>query len=233
MTNINDKIAKEIADEKARRELEKSKPPKVSNAQVKEARFVWMAGTILVDLLTAYLIYAQTGYWYYAVIWVLAGAGGLLYSERLKERIGNNREQKDIGERGVKTSAFSVLGMALIVGTVWVLKSANDYIDAVIEVASLVLFFFHLYQSYQYHAIDDDVIAVNDEARSEDDEARATRQAHRAARIVESKKVKSGVVENYRDEHGAAFDAAYRKDTNIMELDEEVFTSRQSRNPND
>ena len=206
--NENDKIAAEIEAEKLRREQEKSKPKKISHSQVKEAKFIWMAGILLIDLLTSALIWAITGYWYYALVWIAAGAGGLLWSERQKERIGNNIEQIDIGDLGVKVSGVLVFVMAVTVGLIWVTKSKALWLDAVMEITAVVLFFYHLFQAYRYHQVDDEVIASNEEARSEEEAKREIRAAHRAARLVESKKVKSGVVGVYQEQHGAAFNAA-------------------------
>ena len=206
--NPNDKIAEKIRAEKLRMEQEKAMPIKVSDSQVREARFIWMTGTVAIDILTAYLIYSLTGYLPYAVIWFLAGAGGVLWSERQSERIGNNPEQKSIGAMGVKVSAFAVVAMALIFGYCWVQKITGGWMNTVMEISALVLFFYHVYQAYQYHEKDDETIARNDEARLEAQHQRDLRSAHRGARIVEAEKVKDGVEEMYRDEHGAAFDEA-------------------------
>lgn len=216
--NDNDKIAMEIQEERARAEREKSKPRKPSSKQVEEARYMWMGGAAVVDLLTAWLIYQETTYWYYALIWVLAGAGGLLWSERLKERIGKNREQTKIADNGVTVSAAAIVIMALVVGTVWVLRINVLWMNALQEISALVLFFFHLFQSYQYHQKDDEIQAADEEARLEAQNERAIREAHRAARLVESKKVKSGYENSYRAEHGAAFDAALGLDIEQVNL---------------
>ncbi|RPJ29412.1 MAG: hypothetical protein EHM33_00775 [Chloroflexi bacterium] len=204
----NNAIAKQIEAEKARREADQNKPKKVTQKQVDEARFVWMAGVFLIDALTAWLIWTLTTYLPYAVIWIFAGAGGLLYSERLKERIGNNAEQGKIGERGVKASALAVVLMALLVGTIWVTKVQYVWLNAVMEVTAVVLFFFHVWQSYQYHSVDDEVVAANEEARSEEENLRQIRGVHRAARYVDTIKNREGVADSYRKDHGAALDAA-------------------------
>lgn len=212
MTNENAEIAREIQIERARIEQEKSRPKPVSRNQVKEAKYVWVGGTVIIDLLTAYLIYTVTGYWYYAVIWALAGAGGLIYSERLKERIGNNKEQLTIGDRGVKISAGMVAFMALVAGAMWVTKSYTSYLSVLIEASAVGLFLFHLWQSYQYQHTDDGYKADNEEALLEENNERRIRESHRAGRVVSSRKVERGLQEAYRKEHGEAFDAAMGND---------------------
>lgn len=209
--NENDLIAKEIEEERKRREMNKDKPVKIQMGQVEEARIFWMIGVGLIDVLTAWLIYSLTGYWYYALIWVVAGAGGLLWSERLKGRIGNNDEQMSLGDRGVKIAAFLVVAMALLIGTYWVLKTFPTWLFPAVEISAVSLFFFHVYQAYRYHSVDDEVVARNEEARLEEENKRRIKEAHRAARLVESRKTERGVKETYRKEHGSALDAAMGK----------------------
>lgn len=209
--DVNKEIAEEIKAERARVEREKLKPKPVSKNQVREARYVWMGGVIVIDLLTAYLIYEVTGFWYYSVIWALAGAGGLLWSERLKERIGSNKEQLEIAERGVKISAGFVVFMAIVVGGLWVTGYRTNYFFLLIEACSVGLFFFHLWQSYQFEHKDDGYIADNEEARLEEQNERRIREAHRAARVVENRKVERGVKEDYRKQHGEAFDTVINR----------------------
>lgn len=211
MSDINQEIAEEIKAERARIEREKLKPKPVSRSQVKEARYVWVGGIIIIDVLTAYLIYEVTTFWYYALIWAASGAGGLLLSERFKERVGNNKAQSEIAARGVAVSAFSVLGMALISGAIWIANLYTSYLFILIEASAVGLFFFHLWQSYMFQHLDDGYIADNEEARLEEANDRKVRGVHRAARIVESRKLVHGVKNEYRKEHGEAFDAVVDK----------------------
>jgi hypothetical protein len=219
-----DDVTREIEQEREEIERERNRPPKVSNSQVDRARIVWIGGSILIDGLTAWLIYTMTGYWYYALIWVVAGAGGLLYSEDLKTRIGNNPEQQEYADRGVKVSAIAVFVMAVLVGGIFVTGYAASWVDAILEAAAVGLFFFHLYQSYQYHNLDDEVIARNEEARAEERNKKREREIHRAARIVERKRKQLSLREKYRKEYGGAFDAALGKDKPVkMELEMRSF----------
>lgn len=204
----NEELAMEMEAERERREAETNKPARVSRSQVKEARFVWMAGVTLIDALTAWLIFEVTGFLPYAIVWVLAGAGGLLYSERLKERVGNNQKQMDIGDRGVKVSAVLVAAMALFVGTVWITHTSLSWIDALMEITAVTLFMFHLWQSYTFHSVDEEIVAANEEARNEEENEKNIRAVHRAARIVTARKRKSLLKDSYRKTHGPALDQA-------------------------
>jgi len=224
--NDNDRIAKLIQDERLAAEREQARPPKVNDKPVQMARNVWIYGLTGIDALTAYLIYYLTGYIPYGVIWFLAGAGGLLYSEYLKERVGNNNEQMRIGERGVNISAGLVLAMALLSGGLWVTNIRLEWMNALMELTAVGLFFFHLWQSYQYHSTDDEIVARNEEARREARNKKQIGEAHRAARVVESLKVRDGVEDLYRNDHGAAFDAAYGKDVKQQEIKRASFTNR-------
>ena len=203
-----DDVTREIQQEREEAERERNRPPKITNDPVKRARYVWIGGTMLIDALTAWIIWQLTSLWYYAVIWVIAGAGGLLYSEDLKTRVGNNPEQQEYANRGVWVSAGAVFLMALFIGAMFVTRFEATWIDAVLELTSVGLFFFHLYQSYQYHNLDDEVQARNEEARAEERTRKKEREIHRAARLVERKQKQHSLKDNYRQQYGPAFDVA-------------------------
>src|SRR5690349_15720102 len=114
----NDEIAKELRAENLKKR--QAAAPKVQTHHVLWARWVWTIGVVLIDLLTGYAI-SQVSVLFYALTWVLSGAGGLLWSEFISERVGNNPDQRKIGETGITVSAIGVFVMALAAGSVWVL----------------------------------------------------------------------------------------------------------------
>ncbi len=204
----NDEIAKELERERERREQEKIKPKKIQTAQLMGAKLAWMFVAIAIDLATGYAIWQITRWWY-GLLWIFGGAGGLMLSEWLWERIGNNDDQRRIAERGIKISAFAIALMALIAGVVYVLGyTQNAYIEALTVGAVVLLFCVNGYQAYLYHIIDDEYIERTEEARAEAENERRLRSIHRAARTVDARKRQRDLSEHYRREHGRALDAA-------------------------
>ena len=207
----NDEIALELAEEEVRVESEKHAPKTPHGRQVTGAKIAWMLGVIAIDAATAYAILQITLYWQYAALWFAAGAGGLLFSDWLREHVGNNDDQKRIAELGINVSLGAVLAMALLAGTVYVLGySRLPWVEALVTAASVGLFFYHVAQAYRYYIIDDEYIAKRDEARAEAANRRDIARIHRAARKVAAKKQAEAVADKYRKDHGTALDAALK-----------------------
>ena len=210
---LNAEIAAEIEREKREAELAEYAPPAVSNAQVNGAKYVWMLVAFGVDIATAYALWLILApYWWYAVIWLLVGAGGLVFAEWLWERVGNNTQQKAIARTSKVVSAVSVMAMALVTGVALVTGfSAIAWIEGLAVISVLALAGFHGWQSYNYHEVDDDYIAQTLEARAEADNLKELRSIHRAGRRVEAKKRVYITGGRYQGEHGEAFQRAAGK----------------------
>lgn len=218
MATQDEKIAEEIREERRRKEIKKLEPKPINETPVKMAKYAWVFGTVVLDIMTAYYIWHATTL-FYGIVWILVGAGGLVWSENQRERIGNNTKQKDIGQLGVWVSAGAVFVAALIMGVVYLMGTiSSDWVVAGAEIVSVCMFAYHLVQAYRYHIYDDAYIAANEDALDEADSVREVRAIYRAARKVEAKRG----VHNERDEmhkkYGPAFDAAYGKDIETPEL---------------
>lgn len=218
MTDYKNKIAQEILEEREEIERQKIAPPPINDTPVKMAKFIWVGGVLLLDVFSAYIIYLRIAA-YYAIIWLLVGAGGLLYSEAQRERIGNNDIQQSIGQAGVYVSAAAVFLMGLFAGYIYLYPASNPvWLSFSIELATVSLFAYHLVQAYRYHINDDEFIAQNEEARLEKAQQRKLRAAHRAARRVAAKAQKIDVEEQYRQKWGPAYDAALGLDVQQAQL---------------
>ena len=213
MNDNNDEITREIELENEQREAG-AKPKKIQRGQLFGAKLAWTLGAVAIDIVTGYAIYYTTAYWWYGVMWVVAGAGALWFSEWLWERIGNNDEQKVIADLGIKVSGGAIAFMALAAGVILAGKFENNvWIEGGLILSVVGLFCYHVFQSYRYYILDDEFMEATEEARANAQAEKEIRQIHRAARKVEAKKKRSAILGNYRNMHGDAIDAALNDPT--------------------
>ena len=210
---MNDEITKRIEDKRKKREAEDHPAPQINRTPVVISKVVWIGGVIFIDLATGYAVWQITRWWY-GLIWVLGGAGGLILSEWQRERIGNNRRQRELGDQGVRWSAIAIVTMALASGIVYLLRYTNS-VPAVIGVfvCLTILAFWHVYRSYQYHILDDEYIERTREARDEEEHKRAMREIDRAAREAELASKENARIAEHKIWLGTAFDVAYGSET--------------------
>lgn len=204
-------LADRIRERRERREQEKNAPPKISQAEVVFAAWVWQIGVVCIDIATAYIVW-QITYLFYGILWLAAGAGGLLWSERQRQRGGNNEVQKEIGELGAKVSIGAVMFMAVRAGVAYVLGySSLEWVEVVTLILTLALAFYHIFQSRRFHIFDDEFIERTMEARREAEHKRDVREIERAKREAQKEGELLDEENKARGKHGEAFDAAYRK----------------------
>ncbi len=207
INKLNEQIAAEIETERTQAELADFKPPSVSRAQVSGAKYAWMFIAFSIDAATAYALYIILApYWYYAAFWVVVGVGGLVFSEWLWERVGNNDKQSKISSTSKNVSALSILVMALVTGVALVVGIERTmWIEAVAVLSVVSLAFFHGWQAYRYHEVDDDYIANTIEAKKEAQNLKEIREIHRAGRRIDAKKRVYLTGQQYQNQHGEAF----------------------------
>lgn len=205
----NDEIAEQILADKKQTERAQTAPRKVESHQVKMAKHVWMIGAVVIDVVTAVLVWKITGWLPYGVFWFLAGAVGLIWSDYLRDRIGNNATQTSIGERGVVVSGLAILVMALLAGVCYVLGFTRlVWVEALTVVATVGLVLYHVFMAYIYYNADDAIKEENREALLNAAAEKQILEIHRAARIVAAKKARLAQLHEYEGEHGAAMNAA-------------------------
>lgn len=224
--NLNEEIEKELKAEEEALMLKEFEPKKIGKSQVTGAKFVWMFIAIGIDLITAYaLVKIMNPLWYYAALWIIAGAGGLLFAEWLWERIGNNDEQVKIANTSKTVSALAVVIMALASGVAVIMEwQGLKVMEIGILFVTVGLVCFHGWQAYQYHEKDDDYIAQTLDALADAKNEKEIKSIHRAGRRVTAKKTVYNTGERYQKIHGGAFKAAagrsFGKDTDTVRLDE-------------
>lgn len=207
---LNKEIAEEIMKEEEARIMAEFAPKEIQRTQVKGAKVAWMLVATAIDLTTAYALYLVFApFWYYAVIWAIAGAGGLMFAEWLWERVGNNDEQMRIATTSKNVSAIAILAMAVLAGIAVIMGwQRAAWIEVTAFVSVVGLFCFHGWQAYQYHEKDDDYIAATEEARANAENMKDIRKIHRAGLRITAKKRVHKAGEKYQKEHGQAFTAA-------------------------
>jgi hypothetical protein len=216
---MSNKIAQEIERENEEIQAALFSPPPVNTSPVKAAKVVWIAGVILLDVATSYFVW-QTTILLYGVIWFLVGAAGLSYSEWMRERVGNNPVQEKIGKLGVAVSAIMVLIAAIGMGAVYLLGLTNQRaVMLSVEVVTVLLFSYHLIQSYRYHVEDDEYKEKNTDARLEARNVSHLRQIRRAAARVKNTESLEAEKDRHRAKNPAAFDAAYLGAPKETEID--------------
>ena len=204
-------LAERIKERKAAREAEQNPVPKISQAEVITSAWVWQLGVVAIDIATSYIVW-QITFLFYGIVWFVAGAGGLLWSERQRQRVGNNDIQRAIGETGVTVSLVAVIVMAVGSGVAYILGySRLGWIEAITLVSAVGLFFYHVIQARRFHVLDDEFIERSIEARREAEHKRDLREIERARREVEKEKELDENEGKQRSKHGDAFDAAYTK----------------------
>lgn len=209
MNNEQSELAKRVQRRNEEREAQKTPTPQISQIEVRAAAWVWQLGVVAIDITTAYIVW-QITMLFYGILWMLAGAGGLLWSERQRQRVGNNEAQRRIGEAGVIVSLTAVVVMAIASGVAYILGYARiGWIEALTLTASIGLFFYHIVQARRFHILDDEFIEISLEARREAEHKRDLREIERARREVEKERELVGMEQLRREQHGDAFDAAY------------------------
>jgi hypothetical protein len=230
-------LSKEIADELEREreeaELAEYSPPSISNAQVNGAKYAWMVIAFAIDAATAYALWLILApYWWYAILWLVVGAGGLVFAEWLWERVGNNDIQFQIADVSKKVAGIAVLVMALVTGVILVGGVGNAAWMEIISVVLIVgMLGFTGMQAYRYHENDDDYIAMNLEAKEEAKNQKELRAIHRAGRRVEAKGQVHVRAAKYRSKQGQAFDAARGQQKKPMQQPVRSFSQTAEKPP--
>lgn len=207
MTNLYEEIEKELMEAEEKKIQDEFKPKPISTAQVKGAKWAWILVVLGIDAATFYALYIiLQPYWQYPAMWVISGAGGLLFSEWLWERVGNNAQQFEIADTSKKVSAIAVLIMAALSGVALILGIQREtWVEIVALLSSVGLVCFHGWQAYQYHEKDDDYIAKTEEARANAENLKDIRNIHRAGMKIQAKERVHITGAKYQKKYGGAF----------------------------
>src|SRR5688572_30283609 len=144
-------------------EEEPQSPP--DNSGLTYSKWAYSAAVIIIDLITGWTIWRLT-FWYYGVMWVLAGAVVFFLHQKNWEREGNNEQQVKISVTGIIVSVLSIVLMGAVSGSLWILGIANAWVEAGIIVFSVLLFSWHAVLLARYYFVDDDFVIRRTVARA-------------------------------------------------------------------
>lgn len=171
------KEIEEISElEKLVRDEQPEKAPDRSPLQ--HSKIAYNIGVIVIDLITGYTIW-MLSYWYYGVIWVLAGAAAFFLHQRNFEHPDKNEKQEKNTLLGLGVSVGSMFLMAVLAGGVYIAGVKTPWIEVGIVGTTITLFFWHCFQLAMF-------VFADDEWEINMAIARANSNANKKVRIVEA-----------------------------------------------
>ena len=192
------KDIEEISElEKLVRDEQPEKAPDRSPLQ--HSKIAYNIGVIVIDLITGYTIW-MLSYWYYGVIWVLAGAAAFFLHQRNFEHPEKNEKQEKNTLWGLGVAVGSMFLMAVLAGGVYIARVKTPWIEVGIVGTTITLFFWHCFQLAMFVFADDEW-GINMAI------ARASSNANKKVRIIEA----GGRVVEANERAQQRRDAQYKK----------------------
>lgn len=185
-------------------------PPDDSSLRV--STIAYQIAIVIVDGLTGATI-AAISYWYYGVIWFLAGAISFFLHHKNWDSARNNEKQVRNAQTGMIVSVVAMIVMALSAATVWVLKITSVYIETAIVLPILGLFFWHAFQLAMYRFADDKFVIERAIASAKANANKKVQIAKAAGTVVAAGKQAIDEKNKQYQRHGdrGAVDAAISK----------------------
>lgn len=162
---------------------EEEMEPKPDNSALSYSKYAYNIAVVLLDVVTGWTI-AQLTFWYYGVMWFLAGAVVFYLHQKNWERDGNNETQVKISQIGMILSVGSMLVMAVVTGGLWIAKANGAAVNLMwseigIVSFAIVLYAYHSVQLARYYFLDDDFVIKRTVAR-------AKAQANKKIQIIKA-----------------------------------------------
>jgi hypothetical protein len=198
-------------------ELEKlvndTKPPsKPSRMPLTASKFGYTAAIVVIDAITAYTIFLLS-YWYYGVVWFLAGAISFYLHQQNWEHPGANEQQERNASVGMIVSVGSMFIMAVFAGVSLIMGWKTPVIESVIVAFVIVLFFWHSLQLALFYFSDDEWKIQRSIARARATADKKVKIAKAAGDVVGAYKEFQRERDSQHTKHGnkGAVDAAMNK----------------------
>ena len=144
---------------------EEEPEPEHDNSSLLFSKIGYNAAVFIVDLGTGYLIWQLT-FWYYGLIWFLAGAVVFFMHQKNYFTAGNNDKQMKGALNGIIVAVVTMILMAITAGSLYIFGIRDLWIEAGLISVSLSLFFWHAYQLAMYVFNDDGFRIENTITRS-------------------------------------------------------------------
>jgi hypothetical protein len=208
---------------------------------LKTSTIAYQAAIVIIDGLTAATI-AMISYWYYGVIWFLAGAISFFLHHKNWDAPLNNEKQIKNSQTGMIVAVASMVVMALAAASVWVLKYQSPYIEAGIVLPVIGLFFWNALQVALYRFESDKFVMNRAIARAKANAHKHITIAKAAGEVVAANRTAieeknrqyqrhgdRGAVDRAMEKMGAAkHGLSYASDTEAIKKDESNPTPRRS-----
>ena len=196
---------------------EEAPEPPIDKSPIKNSTFAYHAVVIVLDLISGGIVGYLT-FWFYGVIWFLAGAIAFFQHHKNWESPTNNDYQQKNSTIGMIVSVVAVGVMALASGAVLVLTSRGllaidgGYIAAFVELVTVSLFIWNGYQFAMYKFKDDSFVIARQIARAQANAHKKIEFAKAAGSVVDANRKFITERNVQRNKHGAgAVDAALNK----------------------
>lgn len=191
---------------------EKKPAPKPSRAPLSASKIGYSAAIVIIDLITGYTIW-QLSYWYYGVIWFLAGAISFYLHQQNWEHPGVNEKQEKNAMIGMIVSVASMFVMAIAAGIALIFGLHSAVVESVIVGCVIVAFFWHALQLALFYFADDDWEIARQINRAKATANKKVQIARAAGEVVSAYKAFQNERDNQHQKHGdgRALDAAMQK----------------------
>lgn len=167
---------------------EEEPEPERDNSSLFLSKVAYNLAVTVIDIGTGYLIWQLT-FWYYGLIWFLAGAVVFFLHQKNFFTAGNNDKQIKGAQNGIIVSVASIIIMAMLAGGLYVFNVKNLWVEVGLILISLALFFYHAYMLAMY-VFNDDGFRINNSI------SRAYAQADKKTQIA---KASGKVAKVYRE----------------------------------
>lgn len=191
---------------------EKKPAPKPSRAPLSASKLGYSVAIVIIDLITGWTIW-QLSYWYYGVIWFLAGAISFYLHQQNWEHPGVNEVQEKNAMLGMIVSVTSMFLMAIAAGFALIFGVTSNIAEAVIVGCVILAFFWHALQLALFYFADDDWEITRQINRAKATANKKVQIARAAGEVVTALKAFQNERDNQHKQHGdgRAVDAAMAK----------------------
>lgn len=182
------------------------------NSALTYSKWAFEAAVVIVDLITGYTIWQLT-FWYYGLLWVLAGAVFFFLHLHNWERTGNNEKQVRISISGMVASVVAIVLMGVLSGSLWIMSFRSVWSEVGIVAASVLLFSFHAVQIARYFFLDDDFVIDRTVAKAKAQARKKVQIIKAGGEVVKAAKDAQNERQAQYKKHGdrGAVDAAIAK----------------------
>ena len=167
---------------------------------------------IIIDIVTGWTIY-KLSYWYYGVIWFLAGAISFALHQKNWEHPNANEAQEVNARVGMIVSVGSMFIMALVTGGLYIAGIRSVMVEVGIVLAVVVAFFWHSLQLAMFYFADDDWTIQRQISRAKANADKKVKIARAAGDVIAAFKLAQNERQVQHSKHGdaRAVDAAIAK----------------------